>query len=180
MHSDTAHALLRSTGTVVVDQGSGPVVALAHGAGGGVMENFTPLLDRMTPDRRLVGPYWPGAGGTPRRTEPLQLDELADAVVAAAVAAGADRFAVVGVSLGAAVAVTAALRHPEHVSSLVLTVGLASADTQVRLAVDVWRFLAAAGDLDALAGFLLHAGASATTLEAMTAAEERAARDGIV
>jgi pimeloyl-ACP methyl ester carboxylesterase len=51
------------------------------------------------------------------------------------------------------VAITAALRHPEAVSALILTVGFAHADPQLRLVVDVWRYLAE-HDRDMLARFL--------------------------
>ncbi|MET9326855.1 alpha/beta hydrolase [Tsukamurella sp. NPDC003166] len=156
MHSDDAAQILSGSQYEVVDGGGeGPVVALAHGAGGGVRENFAPLIDGIG-DRRFVGPYWPGSGDTPRSDTPLELDALADAVVAAAVSSGADRFPVVGLSLGAAVAVTAARRHPEHVSGLVLTVGVARADVRVRAATGTFRALAAAGAPE-LAAYVLRA-----------------------
>ncbi|WP_067667166.1 alpha/beta fold hydrolase [Nocardia miyunensis] len=157
----------------VVDSGTGPVVALAHGAGGGVRENFTPLIDTIA-DRRFVGPYYPGAGGTPRATEPLSIDRLADTVVAAAAEAGAERFPIVGLSLGSAVAVTAAIRHPEHVSALVLTVGLVYPDAQARALVRVWRQLAERGDFDTLAELLCYA-SSPGTLASLSEDEHAAA-----
>lgn len=178
MYSEQAVQILTETGAHVVDRGTGPVVALAHGAGGGVVENFGPLMDAIG-GYRFVGPYWPGAGGTPRAADRLELDRLADTVVAAAVARGAARFPVVGMSLGAAVAVTAARRYPEHVSALVLTVGLARADVRVRTASDAFRALAAAGAHDALSGAILSAVASDTALRSLTADEERATRTGI-
>ncbi|WP_329409426.1 alpha/beta hydrolase [Nocardia vinacea] len=145
----------------VVDSGTGSVVALAHGAGGGVRENFAPLIDTIA-DRRFVGPYYPGAGKTPQATAPLSIDELADTVVATALEAGAERFPIVGLSLGSAVAVTAATRHPEHVSALVLTVGLVYPDAQVRALVRVWRHLAERGDFDTLAELLFYANSPGT------------------
>lgn len=155
----------------VVDSGAGPVVALAHGAGGGVRENFSPLIATSSAERRFVGPYYPGAGGTPLATDPLSIDELADTVVAAALETGAERFPVVGLSLGAAVAVTAAARHPERVSALVLTVGLAHPDAQSRAFVTVWRRLAEHGDYEALAELILHAASSPETLSTLSPGE---------
>jgi pimeloyl-ACP methyl ester carboxylesterase len=151
----------------VVADGTGPVVALAHGAGGGVRENFSPIIAALAGQRRLVGPYYPGAGGTPLAAAPLAIEDLADQVVAAGVRAGGDRFPVVGLSLGAAVATTAAARHPEHVSALILTVGLVRPDAQSRAFVTAWRALAAAGDLDALAALLLHSSGTAADLAAL-------------
>jgi pimeloyl-ACP methyl ester carboxylesterase len=51
-----------------------------------------PRLDVLVPDDlardpTLVGPHYPGAGGSPVATEPLDLDALADQLVASAVAA---------------------------------------------------------------------------------------------
>lgn len=182
MYSDNALQILSETRAEVVDRGSGPVVALAHGAAGGVRENFTPLMEGIA-GRRFVGPYYPGSGGTPRAATPLQLDALADTVVAAAVATGAERFPVVGLSLGSAVAITAALRHPEHVSALVLTVGFARADFRIRAAAGAIRALAAAGAQDDLAAHVLNVAASETTLRSLSAAELEetlaGVRDGI-
>ncbi|GAA5151651.1 MULTISPECIES: alpha/beta fold hydrolase [Amycolatopsis] len=154
----------------VVDEGTGPVVALAHGAGGGVRENFGPLISAAG-DLRFVGPYYPGAGKTPLATEPLSLERLADTVVAAALETGAERFPVAGLSLGAAVAVTAAVRHPSHVSGLVLTVGVARHDAQLRAYATVWRRLAEREDFDALAELMLHAAGSPAALAALSPAD---------
>jgi len=154
----------------VLDQGDGPVVALAHGAGGGVRQNFSPLIDGLA-ERRFVGPYYPGAGGTPLASGPLSVDGLADTVVAAALAAGARRFPVVGLSLGAAVAVTAATRHPEHVSALVLTVGLTHPDAQSSAFATVWQRLAEHDDLHTLAELILLGAGSPATLASLTPGE---------
>jgi len=152
----------------VVDSGSGSVVALAHGAGGGVRENFSPLIAASSGGRRFVGPYYPGAGKTPLATDPLSIEKLADTVVAAALQAGAERFPVVGLSLGAAVAVTAAARHPEQVSALVLTVGLVHPDAQSSAFVTVWRRLAEHGDYATLAELILYAASSPQTLASLS------------
>ncbi|WP_285030314.1 alpha/beta hydrolase [Mycolicibacterium sp. lyk4-40-TYG-92] len=133
--------------------GSGPALLLAHGAGGGVALNFGQLIDEMAGERTLIGVDYPGSGASPLATSSYSVDDLADAIVDAGRAAGFDRFPIVGLSLGSAVAVTAALRHPEAVSALILTVGFAHADPQLRLVVDVWRYLAG-HNRDMLARFL--------------------------
>lgn len=175
MYSDRAAQILSASSSAVVDRGAGPVVALAHGAGGGVLENFAALVDRA-PDLRFVGPSWPGSGGTPLGAAPLALEDLADRVVAAAVSRGAERFPVVGLSLGAAVAVTAAHRHPEHVSALVLTVGVARSDFRVRTVTETIGALAAAGAHDALAAYVLSVASSDATLRALPPATLEEAR----
>lgn len=95
---------------------------LAHGSGGGIESHFGPIRAALTGSgRRVVGFDLPGTGDAPRATAPLDLDALADGLVAEADAAGVGRFAVAGYSLGTTIAVRAATRHPERVTGLVLT-----------------------------------------------------------
>jgi pimeloyl-ACP methyl ester carboxylesterase len=124
-----------------VVRGSGPGLLLAHGSGGSVEGNFGPILDDLARTHTVVGPDYPGSGATPRSDHPLDLDEVTDELVAIAVGAGLERFAVLGYSLGAAVAVRAATRHPDRVTGLILTSGFARLDNRIRLAVDVWAAL---------------------------------------
>lgn len=167
-------------GVDVVGGGSGPVVALAHGAGGGIAPNFGGVVDALGDRWHLVGPNYPGAGATPVASAPLTVEHLADLVVAAGVAAGGTRFPVVGLSLGAAVAVTAAARHPDHVSALVLTVGLAHADAQSLAFARAWRALEAHGDPVGLAHLMLLASGAADALAAIDAAGMDEAIDEVV
>ncbi|MGW0854613.1 alpha/beta fold hydrolase [Streptomyces sp. NPDC002690] len=129
----------------VVVKGNGPALLLAHGAGGGIHGNFGLVLDDLARDHTLVGPHYPGAGGSPVAEKPLELDELADALVASAVAAGQESFTVLGESLGSAVAVRIATRHPARVGALVLTAGFAVADPVLALAARLIKSLAADG-----------------------------------
>ncbi|SEO54579.1 alpha/beta fold hydrolase [Amycolatopsis saalfeldensis] len=92
-------------------------------------------------------------------------DEVADELVATAVAAGVERFAILGYSLGTAVAVRAATRHPSRVTGLVLTSGFARMDNRMRLAVDVWKSLLD-GDRELLARYLVLAATGAEHLAA--------------
>jgi pimeloyl-ACP methyl ester carboxylesterase len=138
--------------------GSGPGLLLAHGAGGGAEANFGPVLPELAAGHTVVAPDYPGAGETPRNTGPLDLDMLADGLVASALHAGVERFGIVGYSLGTAVAVRAATRHPDRVTGLVLTAGLAAPDNRLGLAAQVWRQLLLDGDRDLLSRFLMFAG----------------------
>ncbi|MFI2188720.1 alpha/beta fold hydrolase [Streptomyces sioyaensis] len=124
---------------------------LAHGAGGGIQGNFGLVLDDLARDHTLIGPHYPGTGRTPVASEPLDLDDLADRLVAIAVAQGHERFAVLGESLGTAVAVRAATRHPDRVTALVLTAGFPVADPVVALAAELIQILATAGEWNAAA-----------------------------
>ncbi|WP_067964674.1 alpha/beta fold hydrolase [Nocardiopsis trehalosi] len=120
-------------------RGSGPGLLLAHGAGGGALPNYGRVIDALARDRTVVAPDYPGSGTTPRAADPLTLDGLADAVVAAAVGAGLPAFAVHGYSLGGAVAVRAAVRHPDRVTALVLTAAFAAPSPAFRALLRDWR-----------------------------------------
>jgi pimeloyl-ACP methyl ester carboxylesterase len=148
-------------------RGSGPGLLLAHGGGGGIEANFGPILDDLATTHTVVGPDYPGSGATPRSSEPLRLDDLADVLVRTAVDAAVDRFTVLGYSLGTAVAVRIATRHPERVTGLVLTAGFARPDNRVRLAAQVWRALLDAGDRELTARFLTLVGTGGPTLDAL-------------
>ncbi|GAA2778534.1 alpha/beta fold hydrolase [Saccharopolyspora taberi] len=144
---------LSRTGLDVLVRGSGPGLLLAHGAGGGIEGNYGLVLDDLARDHTAIGPHYPGAGRTPVADGPLQLDDLTDRLVDAAVEAGHEKFAVFGESLGTTLAVRAATRHPERVTALVLTAGFAVADPVLRLASRLIPGLTAAGDRRTAARF---------------------------
>ena len=134
--------------------GSAPGLLLAHGAGGSVESNFGPILDQLAAGRTVIGVDYPGTGRTPRSAQPLDLDDLADELVAAADAEGVEQFAIAGYSLGGPVAIRAASRHPERVDALVLTATFARPDQRLRLAASIWQDLYERGDTRLLAEFL--------------------------
>ncbi|MEV6394044.1 alpha/beta hydrolase [Streptomyces sp. NPDC051907] len=147
--------------------GSGPGLALAHGAGSSVAGTYGPILDGLAARHTVVGIDYPGSGDTPRSAEPLSLDDLADQLVAAAVAEGLETFAVSGYSLGGPVAVRAAARHPERITALVLTATFPYRDNRLALAVPVWRKLAESGNRELLAEYLTMMALGADALETM-------------
>jgi pimeloyl-ACP methyl ester carboxylesterase len=158
-----------------VVKGSGPGLLLAHGGGGSIEGNYGPILDDLATTHTVVGPDYPGSGDTPRSPVPLALDDVADTLVRTAVDAGVERFAVLGYSLGTAVAVRIAVRHPERVTGLVLTAGFTYPDNRMRLAVQVWRDLLAARDRTLLARYLTLLATGASHLNALSPADVEAA-----
>ncbi|WP_334663118.1 alpha/beta hydrolase [Streptomyces cyaneofuscatus] len=121
--------------------GQGPGLLLAHGAGSDIQDSYGPVIERLAAVSTVVGPDLPGSGNCPLPQGPLTLDGTADHLVASAVRAGVESFAISGFSLGTAVAVRAATRHPERVTGLILSAGFACPDSRLRLVIDTWRAL---------------------------------------
>jgi pimeloyl-ACP methyl ester carboxylesterase len=99
-------------------QGRLPVV-FQHGLGGDaaqVAQNFpdSPSYRRLTVECRAQG------GSDAGTKRPFSIAMFADDVLAAADAAGLDRFVAGGISMGAAIALQLAARHPDRVTGLVL------------------------------------------------------------
>ncbi|MFC3997491.1 alpha/beta fold hydrolase [Nocardiopsis sediminis] len=127
-------------------RGRGPGLLLAHGATGGTDANYGAVIDAFARHHTVVGPDYPGSGRTPRSATPLTLDGLADAVVAAADDAGVATFALHGYSLGGAVAIRAAVRHPGRVTALVLAAAFAHPSEAMHALLRTWHAdLAASG-----------------------------------
>ncbi|MFD3705660.1 alpha/beta fold hydrolase [Nocardia sp. NPDC058658] len=144
--------------------GSGPGILLAHGGGGSIESNFGAVIPALAARHTVVAPDYPGDD------TPLTLDDLADALVAAAVDAGVETFTIVGFSLGTAVAVRAAARHPERVTGLLLTAGLAAPDNRARLAVQAWQDLLDQGAHESFARLVLLTGFSTDFVNGLPAA----------
>ncbi|MFB2554390.1 alpha/beta fold hydrolase [Herbiconiux liangxiaofengii] len=143
-------------------------LALAHGAGGTVSAHYGSILPALAAERRVVGVDYPGSGGSLPATGELTLDLLADAVVEAAVAEGLETFPVVGFSLGGAVAVRAAVRHPDRVTALVLTASFDRPDSYMQFAADVSGGIGASGDGELLSKLLLMLSLRPSTIGAMS------------
>ncbi|MFD9409459.1 alpha/beta fold hydrolase [Streptomyces sp. NPDC059989] len=149
-------------------ESGGPGLLLAHGGGGSIESNFGAILDELAARHSVVGVDYPGTGGTPKSDEPLELDELADQLVAAADAEGLEKFAVLGYSVGGNVAIRVATRYPERVTALVLTATFARAGNRLKLVADLWSGLAARGESELLARLLVPLAFNPAVLEGLT------------
>lgn len=133
----TPHDVLH---TVVA--GTGPAVVLIHGTGADAESNWGPLIASLSGRYTVIAPNLPGAGGTPVSSARLELDELADRVLAAVAAAGVvENWHLVGHSLGAVVAAAVAAREPQQVRSLLLHAGWATTGPREVLMFDLWARL---------------------------------------
>jgi len=131
--------------TAVLEGGDGPPVVLLHGPIANGL-HWRRVIPALTPGHRVIAPDLPGqgetgqtAGGT--REEVLEwLDALVEETCEGAAA-------VVGVSLGGAVAARYAAEHPERVDRLVLVdaLGLAPFAPAPRCAAALNAFLAGPG-----------------------------------
>jgi pimeloyl-ACP methyl ester carboxylesterase len=110
--------LLRDGATLQVsDTGKGLPVVFQHGLGGGeaqIAQTFPAGFRRITLECRGHG------GSALGERRPFSFEMFADDVLAAADQAGLDRFIVGGVSMGAAIALRLACRHPRRVAGLIL------------------------------------------------------------
>jgi len=118
----------------------GTGVVLVHGTGGNGDSHLGALAARLAGRRTVVRPDYAGSGMTEDDGGLLTVEGLAGQVLAAADAAGLDRFHLLGYSLGAAVAVQIAADQPERVSSLVPLGGFVSGtDSRLQLMLSFWR-----------------------------------------
>ncbi|MCZ9342480.1 alpha/beta hydrolase [Streptomyces sp. TRM76130] len=134
--------------------GSGRGVVLIHGTGATPDGNFVPLIDVLRHNHTVVAPFLSGSGDTTDTGAPLTVDDLARQVIAAADDAGLTEFHLVGHSLGACVAATAAALSGDRVRSLVLHAGWVTSDARMMSQFALWRRLLAA-DPELLARLVL-------------------------
>lgn len=99
--------------------GDGPPVLLVHGLGA-CRQDWRDVQPALAAAYRTVAVDLSGYGDSPRRPGGLSPDDHARDLVATMDALGLPRVSVIGHSMGGAVSMALALRHPERVEALVL------------------------------------------------------------
>ncbi|MGU7771684.1 alpha/beta fold hydrolase [Burkholderia sp. MR1-5-21] len=101
------------------DVGAGPAVVFQHGLGGDEAQ-VAEVFPASAPFRRLTLECRAHGRSDDCATSPYSLESFSDDVLAFADERGIDRFVVGGISMGAAIALRLAVKHPDRVSALVL------------------------------------------------------------
>ena len=96
-----------------------PVIVFSHSLG---LDSsaWRPQVEALVDDFRIVAVDTRGHGNSTMSSEAFTLDHLAGDVLAAATAAGADRFHLCGISMGGQIAMWTAINRPERLRSIVV------------------------------------------------------------
>ena len=138
-------------------QGHGPAVVMVNGTAA-LDVHWGPVLQELGKQRTVISLDYSGSGDTPDGGGVLTLKMLANQVSGVAKAAGADRFDLVGHSLGAAVATALAAETPDRVRSLILVAGFTwGGESRLKLQFELWLKLIRT-DRDAFLRLLLLTG----------------------
>src|SRR6267378_1209438 len=99
--------------------GTGSPLVLLHG-GFGSVEMFGPNVELLAAGHRVIGVDLQSHGRSPVADRPMRFETMADDIAALIKQLKLGRAAIMGFSLGGAVALRTAIQHPELVSRLVL------------------------------------------------------------
>jgi pimeloyl-ACP methyl ester carboxylesterase len=124
-------------------QGNGPAVVLVNGTAA-LDVHWGPVIEELSRHRTVISLDYSGSGNTTDGGGALSLQKLAHQVREVAGAAGAERFDVIGHSLGAAVAIELAGASADAVRSLILVAGFSwGAEPRLKLQFGLWLDLLA-------------------------------------
>lgn len=99
--------------------GSGQPLVLLHGAFSAIGTSFGALLPELAKTRQVIAFEMQGHGHTADIGRPMSYEQMADDTAAALQQLGVEKADFFGYSMGAAIALQVALRHPEMVRKLV-------------------------------------------------------------
>ncbi|MEU2424043.1 alpha/beta fold hydrolase [Streptomyces sp. NPDC007851] len=148
-------------------RGSGPGLILLPGIGGSAADTWEPLTAGLAATHTVLLADLPGPDHGGPVSGPLRAEALADQVAATARDAGLRDFVIAGTSLGAAVAVKVAARHPDRVRGLFTLCGFARPRTALWLSLEMWAALHARRD-DKLSAFVTSLAFSEDCLAGLT------------
>jgi pimeloyl-ACP methyl ester carboxylesterase len=99
--------------------GTGSPLILLHG-GFGSVEMFGPNVELLAAGRRVIGVDLQSHGHSPAADRPMRFETMGDDIAALIEYLKLERAAIMGFSLGGAVALRTAIQHPQLVERLVL------------------------------------------------------------
>src|SRR5947208_16343767 len=99
--------------------GEGDPLVLLHG-GFGSVEMFGANVDLLAAKRQVIGVDLQSHGRSPAADRPMRFETMADDIAELIHSLGLERAAIMGFSLGGAVALRTAIQHPDIVQRLVL------------------------------------------------------------
>jgi pimeloyl-ACP methyl ester carboxylesterase len=99
--------------------GQGDPLILLHG-GFGSIEMFGPNVGALAAHRRVIGVDLQSHGRSPAADRPMRFQTMADDIAELITTLGLERAAIMGFSLGGAVALRTGIQHPDMVERLVL------------------------------------------------------------
>lgn len=136
-------------------EGEGRPLVLLHGTGQSARETWLGVLRKLGGKRKAVLVNYSGSGQTSDDGGDLTLPGLARQVIAAADAAGLDKFDLAGHSLGTCVALQTAADYPERVGKVALLAGfVGAADGRAQFQFGWWKRLASESPADLAALFM--------------------------
>lgn len=117
-----------------MDPDEAPLVLFLHGIGGNAT-NWTDQLSQLGPKYRVAALNLRGYGGSHLGAEPTRIEDHCADILAVQTAFGAHKLVLVGLSLGAWIATSFAMRHSDQLAGLVLAggcTGMSEAPANVR------------------------------------------------
>lgn len=103
--------------------GTGSPLVLLHG-GFGSVEMFGPNVELLAAGRRVIGVDLQSHGRSPAVDRPMRFETMADDIAALITALKLQHAAIMGFSMGGAVALRTAIQHPQLVERLVVVSGV--------------------------------------------------------
>src|SRR6516164_4210021 len=123
--------------------GSGDPVVLLHGAFMTITNNWTGWIGELSKTRKVIAVEMQGHGRTADIPRDITSENLADDVAALLEHLKIPRADLIGYSMGGAVAMQCAIRHPDKVRKVVVISSMFRRDGMVKEALDVFPKLTA-------------------------------------